>query len=480
MLLLLLACGAAPQTGSKESPAGDSGSDSSPAVPLPDGDNLVAVADWSLGNRTLLESTGLVDLDGRYVAACFGAQPLQIFDLADPSVIRPVVSIMLPSPANNFRCQHVSTNGEGVLLVSHHGDETSPPWVAAVDVQDPTQPVVLGIRQEVAVERHVVVGEQAWVAAHGDGLLRFDLGPTGVQGRSSVAGVTGNVYSVAWSGSRLAVGNLDGDVFFLDDGVVTGQVTVPGGVRDLLWLADGGLVAALGSSGLALVKEGALERHVETVGSALDLALLSDGSIAVASWVSMDVFSGNDLSWLGSEDPGSGQTIGSALVVEPVGGSLLLGEWSSLQTYSWNPGVSAPELRLDRSRIDLGDVAAGEEAAATLVFRNDGPKSLKIEGIAGSDAGMVVDRTTLEIPAGGADFVELRLTANGQWLEAKLSARTNDPDEGQLSIAINANRSGAGIGDPVPAFTYADLDNRAIYDSRSLGKPALLSYFATF
>ena len=65
-------------------------------------------------------------------------------------------------------------------------------------------------------------------------------------------------------------------------------------------------------------------------------------------------------------------------------------------------------------------------------------------------------------------------------MEAKLSARTNDPDEGQLSIAINANRSGAGIGDPVPAFTYADLDNRAIYDSRSLGKPALLSYFATF
>lgn len=464
----------------ESTPAEDSSVDSSPPEPLPDGDNLVSLDDWSLGDRTLLESTGLINLDGRYVAACFGAQPLQIFDLADPSVITPVVEIRLPQPANNFRCQHLSIDGKGNLLASHHGDETGRPWLALVDVQVPTAPRLLGIREEVAVERHIIADGQAWVAAHTDGLLRFDLGTAGVEGRTSVAGVTGNVYAVAGTGSSLAVGDLEGDVFFLEDGVVTAQATVPGGVRDLQWLPDGRLVSALGSSGLALLKDGALDRHVETVGSALDLALLSDGAIAVASWSSMDVFSNEDLRWLGSEDPGSGVTVGTALVVEPVGGTLLLGEWSALQTYSWNAGVSAPELRLDRRRVDLGDVADRAEAAATVIFRNDGPKSLVVEGITGSEPAMVVDRTTLEIPPGGADFVEVRWTSNGQWLEGRLSARTNDPDEAQLTVAIQANRTGAGEGDLVPEFSYADLDNLQTYPSRSLGQPALLSYFATF
>lgn len=80
MLLLLIACGSPPKDESpptESTPAEDSSVDSSPPEPLPDGDNLVSLDDWSLGDRTLLESTGLINLDGRYVAACFGAQPLR-------------------------------------------------------------------------------------------------------------------------------------------------------------------------------------------------------------------------------------------------------------------------------------------------------------------------------------------------------------------------------------------------------------------
>ena len=501
MLLLLLHACAGPTKGPpvvNDSNTGDSGGtdtddpddtdtdDTDPddtGAPLADGDNLVRLGAWMEDEeRTLVETTGVLALDATTVAMCMGAQTLATFDLTDPAAPVRLATVPLPRPAGGFRCQHLATTGDGRLLVAHHGDETGPSWLGLADVRDPAAPIGLAAWAGPAVERVAAAGNTAWVAAHEDGLLRFDLSVDTLDLPEPVLGVTGNVYAVAHRAGRVAVGTVEGSLFLVDGDVVTGPLALSGPVRDLAWLDDGALVAACGSDGLDRVDVDTLTvtAHADTTGTALDVAVLSDGAVAVAGWSAVFVHDGGSLALLGAEDPRTRSTPGIALAVEAFGDALLVGEWNGLLSYAWDPTVSAPEVRIDATRFDFGAVAAGEVDALTVVLRNDGPKPLTITGLSVADTAVTVDRAAFTIPAGGADFAELTWSSTGGPLSTALTFATNDPDEPTVTVSVGANRVGTGLGEMVPAFSYTALDSADVYTSQALGQPALLSYFATY
>jgi hypothetical protein len=59
---------------------------------------------------------------------------------------------------------------------------------------------------------------------------------------------------------------------------------------------------------------------------------------------------------------------------------------------------------------------------------------------------------------------------------------TNDPDEGELSVSIQGNAPGYGVGDALPADTsFVDVDTGETIRLGDLeGGYVLLAYFATF
>ena len=459
--------------------------DSATETPLPYGDNLTLLGEAASAGAMPPEATGVVAREEGWTFLCGGTTQLQVYDTRLPSAPALEASISFPSPAGPFRCQHLALVGEDRLVATHHGDETSPPWIGLADIGDPTAPEGLDAWSDgvSALESVVVDGTTAFVAAHEAGVLVFDLSADALSTPESLPGVTGNANSLALRGTTLAVGDTEGGLQLLDTvGAELGALTLSGPIHDLAWLDDETLVAACGASGLDRVEvaSASVTHHVETGSSALDLAVLADGSLAVAAWDEVQVYDPDDLTLLGVENPAGAGQDAMVLALDALGDTLYLGEWRALMTYAWDPAVAAPDLALDVASVDLGLLASGEADSAALVLQNLGPQDLEITAISSSDAAVSVDRSALTIPAGSADFVELSWTSTGAELNATITITSDDPDEGSLALAVRANRPGVGVGDPLPAFTYLAFNGTETYDSSDLGGPVLLSYFATF
>jgi hypothetical protein len=505
MLLLLLACADdpfQPPTSPRDSSASDTGASSDGGstdggssdggsatdsggtdVGLPLGDNLVRRGDATATG--LLEPTGMLVLDPAHVALCAGASPLAIYDVSDHAAPTAIGEVPFPAPAGGFRCQHLAATADGRLLASHHGDETSGGWLGLADVSDPNamEPLAGWNSPGVAPEGIATSGDIAWVAAHNDGLLRFDLSSDTLSDPTTVSAVTGNVSVVAVSDTTLAVGTLDGDVQLLDlNGSLLGSVVVSGPVNDLVFLADGSLVVACGSSGIDRIDVDAqsVVAHTDGRGSALDIAVLGDENLAVASWADLRIYEPVDLGLIGVEDPAEPGEDAALLTLDAEGDNLYLGEWFALLDYQWDPTVSAPDLHVDLDSVDFGTVDSGTKDAFAYVLRNEGPKPLTVTSISVDNSAVSVDAAGFTIEPDGASFIELRWTSTGTELAAQLQVVSDDPDEGALVVPITANRPGIGIGDSLPEFSYIAVNSSQVVDSSDLGGPALLSYFATF
>lgn len=449
---------------------------------LPLGDNLVARGTSAV---EFLEPTATAWLGDDRVLLCSGTNGLGLYDVSDLDAPRRNGGVSLPRPAG-LRCQHLARSSGAAVVATHHGDETGDGWIALVDASEPGAPVALDAWSQPGVEPEGVAfdGEVALVAAHEAGLLRFDVSGGALDAPTTLAADIGNAYSVAVDPSgRIAVGTVDGDVVLLDaDGNTLLTVAASGPVRDLEWLADGTLLAVCGSAGVDRVDldAGVVVAHADVYGSALDAVVLSDGSVIVADWNDLRVFDGASLELLATEAPGTSTTPVALLGIDRHDDDVFVAEWQGLRTFSWDPTVSAPDIRADVASIDLGTLAAGEPAAWSLVLRNEGPKPLTISSISASDASVAVGRTSLEIAAGGADFVEVSWSSTGRTLNAALTIVSDDPDESEVVIPVDANRPTTGVGDLVPEFSYVAFNGTDTWNSRDLGGPALLTYFATF
>lgn len=485
-LVLLLACaGGSPKPGDP-GPADDTGTDTGEPDPdtddLPLGDNLVARGTSAV---EFLEPTATLWLGDDRVLLCSGTNGLGLYDVSDLDAPVRAGGVSLPRPGG-MRCQHLARSGEGAVVATHHGDETGDGWIALLDASDPSAPTGLASWSQAGVEPEGVAfdGEVALVAAHDAGILRFDVTGGTLGAPTTLAGEVGNAYAVAVDADgRIAVGTVDGEVLLLDaDGQTLATVSVSGPVRDLVWLPDGAIVAVCGGSGLDRVDldAGVVEAHADVYGSALDGVALEDGNVLVADWNDLRVFDGASLALVGTETPGTSGAAVALLGVDRNDSDVFVAEWQGLRTYRWDPTVSAPDVRADVASIDFGTVSAGDAAAWSLVLRNEGPKPLTISSITSSDSALTLSATSLQIDPGGADFVEVSWVSDGGPLNASITVTSDDPDEGELSIRVDANSPTTGVGDLVPAFSYVAFNGTETWNSRELGTPALLTYFATF
>ncbi|MCB9673333.1 MAG: hypothetical protein H6734_27975 [Alphaproteobacteria bacterium] len=444
------------------------------------GDNLVALGSSPPAHMI----TATLFLTDTTVAACTASQMVQIYDLAlrpDPSLFSTVPLL----PPARTRCQHLSSPDGQWMVGTHHGDETGPAWVGLFDVANPHRPRMTDIWSNGNVQPEGVATspDTVWVAAHDVGLLRFQPADTRLGDPAVWGDVEGNAYAVALGDGRLAVGTVEGEVQVLDlDGQRLATVSASGPVRDLMWLADGTLAVACGSDGLDRidVDAGTIVAHADLPGSALDVDVLGDGRIAVADWSDLRVFEPDDLALLATEDPSTVDQDAALQGLSARGSQIVAADWQEVRTYAWDPSVSAPDLRLDVPRVDLGPADAGVELAYAVVVRNEGARDLHVRDVSVADPAVTVDRSTLDIAPGGADFLELRWTSDGQPLATTLTLLSDDPDEGTTALSVTANAPGAGVGDLVPDFTYVAFQDTTAYSSRNLGAPALLTYFATF
>lgn len=486
-VLSLLACGgprSAPGDGLTDDPAGtpDSADSGTTEGSLPLGDNLLA---RGVSDVEFLEPTATAWLGSDRVLLCSGTNGLGLYDVSDLDAPRRSGGVSLPPPAG-FRCQHLALSAEGAVVATHHGDETGDGWIALIDALDPAAPVAVASWNQPGVEPEGVAfdGETALVAAHEAGILRFDVSAGALGAPATLADDIGNAYAVSVDGAgRIAVGTVEGDVLLLDaDGVTRATVAVSGPVRDLEWLSDGAVLAACGSSGIDHVdlEAGTVDAHADVYGSALDAVELGDGSVVVADWNDVRVFDGATLALLGAEAPAADGAAVALLGLDRHDDAVFVAEWQGLRTFSWDPTVSAPDIRADVASIELGTVASGEPAAWSLVLRNEGPKPLTISAITSSDSSVGVSASSMQIAPGGADFVEVSWLSTGGTLNAALTLRSDDPDESELVIPVDANRPTTGVGDRVPAFSYVAFNGTETWSSRELGAPALLTYFATF
>lgn len=479
--LTLVGCEAAPPTPADATEPHTADTAEEPTG-LPDGDNLAAVG---ISPVELLEPTATAWLGDDTVLLCTGTNGVGLYDVSDLGATKRSGTVVLPRPAA-FRCQHLARSTAGAIVVTHHDDEMADGWIGLIDAADPAAVVGLDAWAGSGVEPEGVafLGEDALVAAHEEGILRFSLTGGSIAEPTSFAADVGNAYAVAVSPTgRIAVGTVEGEVKLLDaNGAVLSTTTVSAAVRDLEWLPDGALLAACGSSGLDRVDLDAavVTAHADVYGSAVDAVVLDDGSVAVADWNDVRVFDGTSLVLLSVESPATARKAVALLGIDQHENTLFVAEWEGLRTYAWNPAVSAPDIHPDVTLIDLGTVGVGEAGVWSLVLRNEGPKPLVISDISTDSSAVTLSATSLTIPPGGADYVEVSWLSDGGRPEATVLLSSNDPDEGALEVLIDANRPSTGVGDLVPEFNYAAVNGTGSYDSRNLGGPALLSYFATY
>jgi hypothetical protein len=230
------------------------------AEPLPYGDNLVQLGAYTPFSN--MEALGLLALDGDLLMMCAGVASPSVFDVSDPSFPLLLAAMRFPAPATGPRCQHLAALGGARVAVTHHGDEMGDAWLGVADLSDPLLPlgVVAWARTGVELEGIDTVGDAAWVAAHAEGIFRFDLAADDIPEPTAFDIGGRNAYAVRARGDHVAVGTVEGTVVLLDgEGGLIGEVEVSGPVRDLGGGDDDTLYAACGSSGLDRID---VESHV--------------------------------------------------------------------------------------------------------------------------------------------------------------------------------------------------------------------------
>jgi len=174
-------------------------------------------------------------------------------------------------------------------------------------------------------------------------------------------------------------------------------------------------------------------------------------------------------------------TFSRVLSLDASGDRAYLGEWAQLYSYQLLPNLTAADIRFRGTSLLFPPTASGEESALNLIVENDGVETLEVTSIVGTDD-FVPLSSSLSIPPGGTDFVEVRFRPQtGGPLTSDLTLTTNDPDEANLTFPVTGNQPGLHVGDKVPDWTWIDLQSsQGISTGQLAGNVIVLSYFATF
>jgi hypothetical protein len=396
------------------------------------------------------------------------------------------------------RCDRLVV-GDGHLIVSSRGGNefASTGRLISYDVAaTPGVPTLLSyLDLATSPEGMAFIGSTVLaVALRSDGVELFQLS---AQGKfSSLAKVPGLVdaWDVAVSGNKLYVADATGlgvvDITVPGSPVFQGIVPSSASLKRLDVGADGVLYAAAAADGvlawdLADPSNPAFLSAFDTSGSAFDVAA-GDGHVFVADWNDVRVLDVSDptaMKQVAVETlpPRADGAFSRVMSIDAVGSFAYPGEWTMLYQYELLPGTQGPDVDLEVVSLGFPTTAVGAESAISLIVRNEGDAPLEISNVVG-DATFVPMTTTLTIPPGVRDFIEVRFKATSTAsATGTLVLSTNDPDEPTVALPVAGNTPGLGVGDALPAWSWVDLQTGQQLSTQALqGSVVLLSYFATF
>ncbi len=450
-----------------------------------------------------------IEVWGDRVAMCTAVRGLAIYRAEDPcclsleGTLRPQLSRQYP------RCQHFSFSGDRVF-VSNRGDEISPdPFITSIDVTDLGSAATLDNYTgdgETSFEGIVHHGNVLYVAQHEKGLLVLRVSESG--SLEAVNTITRSLEN-AWqpklgpAGEYLYVADAQGGlaVFDIRDPLnpsFVAKAQTQGTLKDLA-IVDGYIYGASGTAGLEVYdardpSQIALVHTIDTDGSALGVAANS-AHVVLTDWNDVKLFRRTDPAaptLVGHQAAYNDRTrapnkLGRILDVALDGNKLYMAEWEGVQAHIITPDAQAPDL-IAETTVELPRTPPGATESTSLAIRNIGERPLNVTSVqlASTAAqtpsqGFSVELEPTVIEPGKRALVSVSFAPTSpDRAEDEIIIRSDDPDQPELRVDLQANLPGLRAGDPVLDIRFVDLDGFDHRLSEFRGQPVLLAYFATF
>jgi hypothetical protein len=260
---------------------------------------------------------------------------------------------------------------------------------------------------------------------------------------------------------------------------VLAEVSAAGGVQDL-WVHGDVLYAAVGSAGVETFDL----TNPQTPDS---LGVTDIGRSAVS------VSAGNNQLWAATQEGVVALDISTPSLPTPLastkteewamhiiadGDRAWVADWSLVSLLSYDPTLSAPVADITPDFLYLYE----GETSATMTVTNRGGATLKINGLEVDDERISASLDATSLAPGERGTVTLSFEDDGQGVDASLCFSSNDPNAPirDVEVASSSSMTNVAIGQPASDFVLNDLDGNSHRLSDQLGKPVVLSYFATW
>ena len=496
--LLVWACGDSPSDATPEGGAtggagsegtggqGTGGQGNAPFTEL--GDPLERLDTIGPPGPHFLQST--IHDDVLYV--CSAREGLSSYDISNPAQMAQLDELAF---SVGKRCQYVAIDAAtGHAIVTHAEEQLNPQsLVAAIDISNPANmsETALLPRSEqpagVAVDAGIVA-----VAAKDDGLLLLswdgdnfaDLGSVDIGEAWNVRLQDGMAYVAVGSDGLRVVDLTDPETPSL-----RGHLDLEGISKDLVLDGDRAYVA-LGGEGIAAVDisdpDGPKLLDWETTpGSSLAIDFNPEvHALFVADWNDIRMFDLSDRDDpfpLGREAlPLGADRDSRTMGIASQGSYVFSSNWDELASYQFNVGMSAPDLVISPTVLQLPDTLQGESTVGALILSNDGPHDITELNITAGE-GLSFGELPASIAAFSETVVEVTYTASGpQPFTGTLTITSDDIDQPTQLLDVTSNQVGLGMGDAVPAWSWADLDGGEVALSHYSNQVVMLAYFSTF
>jgi hypothetical protein len=448
--------------------------------------------DWTLGDAltwqarsptsTFWETTDVAVVDN-VAYTCTGVASLVLHNISVPADMAPIKTLRFDGSNSRFpRCSHIDRKGDRMVVTSRRDEIQPRPWVALLDVSDAANPKILdewSMPGDGVLEEGAIFNDQVYVAAPDEGVLVFDISGGSLKQVETLTGL-GRPARVS-GGEHLWVGTTGGTVYELDaDHNRLSTTDVAASVQALLELSDGRATVALGSSGLAVIEDGAVSQTVATKGTAVRLQMLEPGRILLANWTDLRVYDdvGGQLSLRAVDAVFQADDRPRHLAAAAGNGVVVDGEWSGIHTLTWDATVRASELT--PSELLIAVAADGEPKDVQLVITNEGQLPLTISKL-DTPTGWSSDADLSTIEPHAERTIDLHFNGSESVTTRDLVIHSDDVDEPKIKIPLRTGSNRVFLGDEAPVFTYTDLMGSGRHSLKEQhGNVVLLSYFATF
>ena len=434
-----------------------------------------------------------IESDGKFVLAC-GGFGVNVTNVANPAQ---------PFSAGGAapRCQRMAfgaqlDNGKKVVYLAHHGDTWVPsPFLGTYHVGPETGIVEVNTKTEAGVLYEGMRWKDGhlYVAAHGEGIRVYDTDEQGIPDHLTTLGGFGNAWKIDVEGDYAYVADFEKGlqvVSLADPGnpVLVKTVPVSGNMRDVD-AHQGRIYTALGGDGVDVFlatdpADPVFEAHIETQGSVQAVAADSQ-HVALASWTHVAVHSIGNLHLLGTEQVRIYPSFDEILGIAANDGIVYVGEWEGMHILQPRQGYAAPDIWIEDELLMF---PSDKPTARAVIIENLGALDLEITDIVSNNSQVFsVDKTTLLIPPGGADVVEVTATPPPGGFSGNITSSirflTNDPDSYQNPfelVVITGDSTKIDVGDVVDSsFGFLDPSGAGQVDGLK-GHVTILAYFALF